>query len=282
MSQKQEAMTITAGELADHPDRYYGKRVKITGEVEDVYSRSVFSLDEDRLWSTGRDVLVLNPDAAGRVTGNKSVTVQGTVRPFSYADVDNYIIRHGWQWDLATVYHTRFARRPIVIADSVMTGANRELVMHSDVVRSSADAYGKPWTGKPSAMPADIVYTTPEDLSQHPEKYYGKTVSIIGNPEDTFGTQLFSIDEDRLWSTGQDVLVLANGVDRNWEDLAFVQVKGKVARFAKGEVQKRIARNRTLFPWFWSDYDNRPVIVADSILGPDGQDLMKGSGARLP
>ena len=280
MAQQPAAVSITAGELADHPERYFGKRVQITGEVEDVYSRSVFAIDEDRLWSTGRDVLVLNPNAVARVSDNKSVTVRGVVRPFSYTDVDTYIVRHGWQWDLAKIYETRFSQRPIVIADSIMSSNNLELVIRGDTVQSSAADYGKPTSNIPAATSAAVIYTTPEDLSQHPEKYYGKTVSIFGDPEDTFGTRLFSIDEDRLWSTGEDVLVLAQGVDPGWENLAYVQVKGKVMRFAKDEVQKRIDKDRTIATRFWTDFANRPVIIAESITGPDGRVLMKGSAIR--
>ena len=278
IAQQQDAMTISPGELADHPDRYYGKRVKITGEVEDVYSRSVFAVDEDRLWSTGRDVLVLNPNAVARVNEDRSVTVQGIVRPFRYTDVDSYISWHGWQWDLARVYENRFSRRPIVIADSIVAANNRELVMQGDKVRSSTAEYGKPAISKPVVLPANVIFTTPEDLSQHPEKYYGKTVSIFGDAEDTFGTRLFSIDEDRLWSTGEDVLVLARDVDPSWRDLAYVQVRGKVMRFARDEVQKRIDKARAVGTRFWADFQDRPVIVAESITGPDGRELMKNSG----
>jgi hypothetical protein len=272
---QQAATTVTAGELADHPDRYYGKRVKITGEVEDVYSRSVFAIDEDKLWSTGRDVLVLNAHAAGRVNADKSVTVQGIVRPFRYTEVNDYVVGHGWYWELGTAYRTRFTNRPIVVAESIQDDSGLELVREGDKVRSAAADYGKPMTGKPTAAKDHVVHTTPEDISQNPDKYYGKRVSIIGNPEDTYGTQLFSIDEDRVWSTGEDVLVLASNVTGAWEDLAYVQIEGKVTRFAKDEVQKRVDQDRAMLPTFWADFEDRPVIVADSITGPDGQDLMK-------
>lgn len=271
----QQPITITPGELSDHPDRYYGKRVTVTGEVEDVYSRSVFALDEDRLWSTGRDVLVVNPNAAGRATEDGWVTVQGVVRQFNYTDVDNYLVRHGWQWDLATVYRTRFATRPVVIADSIMEGT-RELVIDGNTVRSSAGMYGKPMTAKPDPGQTSVVYTTPGTLSQHPDRFYGKTISIIGHPEDTFGTMLFSIDENRVWSTGEDVLVLATGVKDDWEDLNYVQIKGKVMRFSRDEVQRRLDKDRQLSTWWWTDFGTRPVIVAESIIGPDGRELMKG------
>jgi hypothetical protein len=162
-----------------------------------------------------------------------------------------------------------------------MASNNRELVMHGDKVRSSAAEYGKPEIGKPVVVLADVIFTTPEDLSQHPEKYYGKSVSIFGDAEDTFGTRLFSIDEDRLWSTGEDVLVLAEGVDPGWKDLASVQVQGKVMRFSKDEVQKRVDKDRTIAARFWADFADRPIIIAESITGPDGRDLMKGTGTPL-
>ena len=163
--QPPQTITISAGELSDHPDRYYGKRVKLTGEVEDVYSRSVFSIDEDRLWSSGSDVLVVNPDAMRRVNQDRTVTVQGVVRPFSHADIDRYIVRHGWQWDLASVFHVRFAKRPIVIADSIMTADSRELVAHGEAIRESAGQYHQPMIGDPSAALTSVIYTTPEELS---------------------------------------------------------------------------------------------------------------------
>ena len=55
--------TVSVGEISEHPERFINQNVKVTGEVEKIFNAHTFSLDEDRVFSTGVDVLVLSKRA---------------------------------------------------------------------------------------------------------------------------------------------------------------------------------------------------------------------------
>jgi hypothetical protein len=126
MADRAAATTVTAGEVADHPDRYYGKTLSVTAEVEDVYNKSVFSLDEDKLWSTGRDVIVVNPRPGEAARDDTEVTVVGPLRRFTMAEFRrdfDYL-----DWDLRPEITGWIEQRPVIVAQSIRTSSGQELV----------------------------------------------------------------------------------------------------------------------------------------------------------
>jgi hypothetical protein len=44
--------------------RYFGKRVAVTADVEDIYTAKVFALDEDKLFSPGDARVIVSTDTA--------------------------------------------------------------------------------------------------------------------------------------------------------------------------------------------------------------------------
>lgn len=120
------ATTATAGEIANNPAKFYGKKVTVRAEVEDVLSRQVFLLDEDKLF-VWPDVLVIAPPMSSAVPEDEVVTVTGMVRSFVDADFRR---EYDWDWwgDLDTDIVVAFRERPVILADSVRTQAGTELV----------------------------------------------------------------------------------------------------------------------------------------------------------
>jgi hypothetical protein len=125
-SKPQAPAKVTAGNLADDPARYYGQRVSISAPVESVYSRTIFTLDEDKVWSTGRDLLVLNPRPADAVTGDAAVTVTGIVHIFSRAEIER--LHDGWDWDVRPELIMEFGSRPVLVAESIRDATGKQLV----------------------------------------------------------------------------------------------------------------------------------------------------------
>ena len=113
------------GEIADTPGRFYGRSVSVQGDVEDVKSQRMFTLDEDKLFA-GPDVLVLNPFPAFAVGDHETVAVVGIVRPFAVAEFER-----DYDWFNATDYGValeQFERRPVIVAHSILARGNREVV----------------------------------------------------------------------------------------------------------------------------------------------------------
>lgn len=106
--------TATIGEISENPDRFIGQTVTVTGEVETVFGPRVFSLDEDRVLSTGVDVLVLSR-TPGAGKDNQQVTVTGEVRKFVRAELQREII----DFDLEPEWLVDFESRPAIFATKV-------------------------------------------------------------------------------------------------------------------------------------------------------------------
>jgi hypothetical protein len=266
--------TITVNDLTTRPETLYGKRVQLTGNIEDVYSRSVFAIDEDALWSSAEDVIVVNPNAVDRLEEDDDVVIVGTVRPFVHREIDQFVIASGWQWSLPVVFHKRFERRPVIIAESIKReGNDREYVLDPPTVSARLAGWGKPLPRV--TMPATaVMYLTADELVAKPSQYYDKTVSLIGDVDDTYGRRVFTIDDDRFWSTGEDVLVIAPAPLReDFDDEVYVHVQGKLMRFVRADVEKHLDSERRMSARFWQDFEDRPVIVAEFVRGPAGQDL---------
>ena len=114
---------VTAGELAEHPELYVGKRVSVYAEVEDVHNRQLFTLDEDRLF-IGPDVIVYTRDGRAIVGDHQMVTVNGIVRKFVDTDLFGTATWFDpWFNDLDAAGRGLVRSRPVIVADSIL-GAN--------------------------------------------------------------------------------------------------------------------------------------------------------------
>lgn len=124
--------------IAKNPADYYGSKVRVTAEVEDVYSAHAFTLDEDDIFA-GPDVLVLNPAPRRESKDDEIVTVTGIIRQYSQAQLES---EYKWfkSGDLQTgTRATDFNTRPVLVADSVRTATGEELVRAGDASMSAGD-----------------------------------------------------------------------------------------------------------------------------------------------
>ena len=112
---------VAASTLAEQPDVYVGQLVTVTGAVEQSLSKSVFSIDQDKTKSTGRDVLVIAPSLNAAVDANGYVTVIGEVVRFSPEAVAKGLPQY--QLELSSDLVTRFQGVPTVLATSVVNTA---------------------------------------------------------------------------------------------------------------------------------------------------------------
>lgn len=119
------ALAPEPGEITQNPEQYYGKRLAVTGEVENLQTASRFTLDEDRLLGT-EDLLVINPNARAttQVTINdgEKVAVTGVLRSFVVADLER---DYDFGWDLSTreKLEAEYSRKPVLIAETVYPSA---------------------------------------------------------------------------------------------------------------------------------------------------------------
>src|SRR4051812_27323607 len=112
---------LAASTLADNPDPYYGEYVTVTAAVDQILSRTSFSVDQDATKSTGKDVLVIAPTMNGKVDQNAYVTVIGELVKFDPAEIakkaKNYTL------DVPADIAAKYQGRPTVIATAVINSA---------------------------------------------------------------------------------------------------------------------------------------------------------------
>ncbi|XHX78816.1 MAG: hypothetical protein RBJ76_02465 [Stenomitos frigidus ULC029] len=121
------ALAPEPGKITEDPQRYYGKPLAVTGEIEDIRSPNSFTLDEDQLFGA-TDLLVLraNPKAGvptpAAVKDGETVAVTGVLRPFVVADIErDYDLT--WDLDLQKKLEAEYSQKPVLIADAVYPSA---------------------------------------------------------------------------------------------------------------------------------------------------------------
>ncbi|WAS90600.1 hypothetical protein [Nannocystis punicea] len=112
------APTTDVDTVKEHPAWYYDKKVRVTGEVDEVYSDRAFRL-EGTGWAFDDDITVLmkkpmDVAAGGALKDDDELIVNGTVRRFVVADVERDI-----GWDLSPEIEVKLKERPVLVADSV-------------------------------------------------------------------------------------------------------------------------------------------------------------------
>ncbi len=115
---------------------------------------------------------------------------------------------------------------------------------------------------------------TTEELSDGAEGLIGQTVSVRAEVEETVDDTSFLLEDNQLFG-GEDVLVI------NASGEPFVLIEGDDTDVqVTGEVQQLVIADfeteygLALDPTLYADYENRPVVVAQSIaLSPDPGDI---------
>jgi hypothetical protein len=132
----------------------------------------------------------------------------------------------------------------------------------------------------PAATPAKpLVPVAASTLAAHPETYYGERVTMSGAVEQTIGTLVFSVDQDKTKTLDKQILVLAPRMNSPVEANTYVTVIGEVVAFDSAEVTKRAKDYPVeLSPEIAAKFKGRPVIFATNVIKTAGTDL----ALRLP
>lgn len=118
-----DELLASADRLAARPESYFDQRVMLTADVARVESEGLFALDPGA--GAPGAVLVLNPRPAAPPRAGARVSVSGTVRPFSREELGGI---DRLPEDMEAL-GSRYAGRPVVVADSIRTSDGRELVL---------------------------------------------------------------------------------------------------------------------------------------------------------
>jgi hypothetical protein len=114
---------VATNTIAANPDAFYGQAVTITASVEQILSRSSFTVDQRRVGDAPApkqptDVLVLVPNIQRPVDLKSYVTVMGDLMKFDPAEVAKKA--KDYKIDLPPEAAAKYAGRPVLIATSVI------------------------------------------------------------------------------------------------------------------------------------------------------------------
>lgn len=113
---------------------------------------------------------------------------------------------------------------------------------------------------------------TVEAIADNPERYYDQEVTVSGDVGEVFGSnnKAFRLQEEGMLDRDDSLLVLSDEAVSNLAKDAVVQVRGKVKRFVKADLERDLG----IDDWnaygfdadFWTDHDDKPVLIADSVI----------------
>ena len=109
--------------IAANPDAFYGQAVTITASIEQIFTKSSFTVDQRRVGDAPApkqptDVLVLVPNIQRPVDLKSYVTVMGELMKFDPAEVAKKA--KDYKIDLPPEAAAKYAGRPVLIATSVI------------------------------------------------------------------------------------------------------------------------------------------------------------------
>src|SRR5262245_28794565 len=121
--QQKPVVPVATNSVNAHPDRYLGQTVTMTAAVDQVLSKSAFSVDQQRVAGAPApkgptDVLVLVPTLQSPVDPKSYVTVMGELVTFDPAEVAKKA--KDYKLDLPSDVAAKYNGRPALIATSVI------------------------------------------------------------------------------------------------------------------------------------------------------------------
>ena len=114
-----------ASSIAQSPETFYGENVSMSAAVEAVLSKTTFTVDQNKMTSTGKDVLVIAPNLQSAPVLNSYITVVGEVFKFSPEEVAKR--NKTYTLDLSPELIEKFKGKPAVMAASVVDMALTDL-----------------------------------------------------------------------------------------------------------------------------------------------------------
>ncbi|WP_235526459.1 hypothetical protein [Nostoc piscinale] len=114
---KSLALSPNPGELTTNPSAYYGKKLTVTGKVENISNAIAYTLDEDKLLG-GEDLLVLHTQPQPKVKQGEQVTVSGVLRPLVIAELErDYNLN--WDLNLRKQLAAKYRNKPVLVVTNV-------------------------------------------------------------------------------------------------------------------------------------------------------------------
>lgn len=262
-------------EVTENPSLYYGRRLAVPADVQNVYNPTAFILGDGLL------ALVANPKQGyqpSAVNQGEKVVATGVLRPFVVADLER---EYGFKLEpgLRSQLVAEYARKPVLIVDRVYPSAVPEAT-RNETKAPSAAAPQTNVTPQPNTAQAPQTNVTPqpntaqapqqrenvtsEEVVNKTEALIGKTVTIRGEYIEKIGEYAFTIADEQFLGVEPILVVNVSGAPLQIpSDDVKVQATGEVRKFTLAEIAKKY--NMNFDRATYALYENDPVIIAESV-----------------
>ena len=125
------ALAPEPGEISDNPEQYYGETLAVTGEVEEIQSEDMFTLQEEQLLGAESLLVIYAQPKAGSsasqavpptITDDEQVAVTGVLRPFVISELErDYDLT--WDAGVQEQLEADFSEKPVLIATQIYPSA---------------------------------------------------------------------------------------------------------------------------------------------------------------
>jgi hypothetical protein len=108
----------TPGQITRNPNKYYGQRLAIRSQVDNIQSPVLFTLDESYLLGAEDLLVLLIATPKQPINQGKTVGVIGVVRPFVVAEIER---DYGITWDerVRRQLEIDYRNKPVFVADTI-------------------------------------------------------------------------------------------------------------------------------------------------------------------
>jgi hypothetical protein len=111
------AIVPDSNELRENPEAFYGRRIMVEGEINDIIAPDAFTISS-RQFLDDSTLLVLGATPDVSVDNGEVVTVVGELRPFVASSIErDYDLT--WDLDLQEQLEVEYANQPILVAREV-------------------------------------------------------------------------------------------------------------------------------------------------------------------
>jgi len=133
---------------------------------------------------------------------------------------------------------------------------------------------GAPAGGGPPA-PRAAMPAAASSIAAKPENFYGQYVTVYAAVEKSLSPTVFSVDQDRSKTTGEELIIVAPRLHQPVEANSYVTVLGEVIKPDAEEITKRAKTGANGIAEILAQHPNRPVIIASAVINGAFEDLAK-------
>lgn len=218
---------VDVADITQNAESYLGKTVLVRNDVIEAIGEKGLVLDKDRAFS-GEPILVINISPMPSIFFND--------------------------------------KTPEVLVSGIVEQLNLTAIEQQYGLKLDRDLYN-PYETKPVIIAQSLILSPdPEDLTNNPELYYGKSLAIEGELEDLKPYGIFELDEEQVFG-GEDLLVVQPNprIELNEEKNALVY--GRLRPFIVIELERDydLGWDLSIEKQIEAEYTQKAIFVAEKI-----------------